>query len=430
MAGANIRKADLAFVESYLHTFASDGVASTSPADLFRNRSWSRHDEGAFCLTDQQARDHEAISRRLSTSTYRLDDLSAEAIESALLDAMFIVLDLPKKRSTLVETRVNDAIDQLLSFFNTDLESFECWLPVDGLPAASLPAAFGQCRLEVIGSNHFEHVASLLRSNGGPHVEENISALLPMLARGMEGQVAAIVQLKAKETGAALNMATGEVQATLECLNFFGPTMPFNYSTLSLSRGQSDPGVSHRLAISTEGSVSHGSSLTSMPASYSVNELQSLPAPIGAAVKLVDSLLRQESRSAVAELLIRAVRWAGRAVAAETSEDKLLFFTIALECVALPDGEAELSYRLSERVARAIGTDLDSRQSAFDDAKRLYHMRSSIVHGGQKEISEYDVATIHAIAFSFINHMLTDPEVRAMQSIKDLRKYFNRITMA
>ena len=343
---------------------------------------------------------------------------------------MFIALDLPEKRSTLVETRVNDAIDHLLSFFNTDLESFECWLPIDGLPEASLPAAFGQCRLEVVGPNHLEHVASLLRSNDGPNVEENISSFVQTLAHSMEGKVAAIVELQAKETGGALNMATGEVQATLECLNFFGPTMPFNNSTLSLSKGQSEPGMSHRLAISTEGTVSHRSSLTSMPASYSVTDLLSLPDPIGAAVTLVDSLLRQEPRSDVGKLLIRAVRWGGRAVAAESSQDKLLFFTIALECLALPDGEAELSYRLSERVARAIGTDLDSRQAAFADAKRLYNMRSAIVHGGQKEISEYDIATIHAMAFSFIIYMLTDPEVRAMQSIEQLRQYFNRLTLS
>ena len=398
-------------------------IASASSSDPFRNRSWSRHDEGAFCLTDQQARDHEAIARRLSTSTYRLADISPEAIESALVDATFIALDLPQVRSTVVETRVNDAINHLLSFFDSNLQRFECWLPIDGIPESSLPAAFGQCRLEVVGPNHIDHVASLLNSTDGPHVEESINSLLPMLTRDMEGKVAGIVSLEAKEPGGALNKARDEVQATLECLNFFGPTMPFNYSTLSLSKGQSVPGVSRSLAISTEGAVSYGSSLMSMPPSYSLRDLHSLPGPIGAAVAMVDSLLRQETRSAVGELLVRAV-------AAEPSEDKLLFFTIALECLALPDGEAELSYRLSQRVARAIGIDLDSRQSAFADAKRLYDMRSAIVHGGRKEISEYDIATIHAIAFSFIIHMLTDPEVGAMQSIEELRLYFNRLTMS
>ena len=430
MGNNSINKSDLAFVHSYLNKLISDNIATNTSSTLFRNRSWSRHDEGAFSLTDEQAREQEEVSRRLSRTVYRRNDLSPQSIESALVDAMFITLDLPSRRSNIAEERVKEAVDHLLSFLNSNLQTFDCWLPIDGFRETALPATFGRCRFETVGSQHFGHVSTVLRSVGGPHLETSLKQLLPVLSHNMEGKAAAILSLAAKETGGALNMATEEVQETIECLNFFGPAIPFNYSTLSLAKGHTGLGVSHQLAIGAEGAISHGSALTSMPASYSIHELLSFPGQVGASARMVDSLLKQERRSKVDELLIRAVRWAGRGVSAESLEDKLLFFTIALECLALPDGKAELSYRLSQRVARAIGSDLGSRQTTFDDVKRLYDMRSGIVHGGREEISEYDVATIHAIALSFIVHMLTEPEVGSLTSLKALRKYFNRITMS
>lgn len=430
MPKQTIRKSDLLFLSEFLAQLASDNETPSGSATPLSGRFWSRHDEGTFSLSPPEVELYDTMSRKLSADIYRDDDLSSEAIDSALVDAIFITLDLSSRRSPVLLDRIDEAIDHLVNFFNTAPQAFECWLPVDGLLESALPAKFGKSSFDTIGHEHFERVTSILGSSRGPHAEESISSFLPILTKDMEGKIAATVTTTARDDGAALFLARSEVEATLECLNFFVPTMPYSHSTLSLTKGHSNLGISHNTVIGTDGSVNHGSALTSMPGMYSIRELVAKHDAAGVAARRVDSLLLSDRRSKVGELLIRAVRWGGRAVSAESLEDKLLFFTIALECLGLPDGYSELSYRLAQRVARVIGTDIESRQSAFADVKRLYDMRSAIVHGGQKEVSEYDVATIHAIALSFVIHMLTDSEVSSMKTQEQLQQYFARITMA
>ena len=50
----------------------------------------------------------------------------------------------------------------------------------------------------------------------------------------------------------------------------------------------------------------------------------------------VEELLAHEVRDPVEELLLRAVRWVGRATAAESPEDQGLFSEIALGCLTRP----------------------------------------------------------------------------------------------
>ena len=55
------------------------------------------------------------------------------------------------------------------------------------------------------------------------------------------------------------------------------------------------------------------------------------------------------------KLLLRAVRWVGRATAAESPEDKFLFSEIALECLTRPGVERHTKQHLVSQGRRHTG---------------------------------------------------------------------------
>lgn len=65
-------------------------------------------------------------------------------------------------------------------------------------------------------------------------------------------------------------------------------------------------------------------------------------------------------------------------------EDKVIDIAIALECLYLSDDSSvELSYRLANRCARFLESDLPKRQELAELVKKLYSARSAAVHRGK-----------------------------------------------
>jgi hypothetical protein len=62
-------------------------------------------------------------------------------------------------------------------------------------------------------------------------------------------------------------------------------------------------------------------------------------------------------------------------------EDSLIDLWIAFEALLLSDGNIELSYRVSLRIAALVGTGPSERGAVFEQAKRSYKYRSKVVHG-------------------------------------------------
>ena len=65
----------------------------------------------------------------------------------------------------------------------------------------------------------------------------------------------------------------------------------------------------------------------------------------------------------------------------ERPEDKLIDYMIAFEGLFLVKEKAELSYRLSLRVAAFLGENLDEKGKIFTLMRKAYDLRSDIVHG-------------------------------------------------
>jgi hypothetical protein len=90
--------------------------------------------------------------------------------------------------------------------------------------------------------------------------------------------------------------------------------------------------------------------------------------------------------------------------------DKLLDFMIGLESLYLPDGNDELTFRLSLRVAFRVNHDMTERKNLFKFLKKMYGVRSKIAHGKKHELTKEDISKTEQILRQSLKIYLDNPD--------------------
>lgn len=123
--------------------------------------------------------------------------------------------------------------------------------------------------------------------------------------------------------------------------------------------------------------------------------------------------------------LQRAVRvallWLSRSIIAQTPSEALTHCTIALERVLIVDGEETTVERFADRLAYLISDDKEHRKAIHKAAKRLYDVRSKVVHAGfsgvelrqHQEIEQLALEGMAAIG-KLINELATHEALREL----------------
>jgi len=75
------------------------------------------------------------------------------------------------------------------------------------------------------------------------------------------------------------------------------------------------------------------------------------------------------------------IKFFREAMTASSNEEKLLKLTIALERILIPDGSQELSFKFRTRAAILLSKGLKERGEKSEFFKKIYTMRSEIIHG-------------------------------------------------
>ena len=98
-------------------------------------------------------------------------------------------------------------------------------------------------------------------------------------------------------------------------------------------------------------------------------------------LRLYESL--KQFRSKKNKLPIAIERWRSSKTN-EDIENKVIDLGIALEALYLPDGSSgEITFKLSLRASRFLGTDIRTRKSLMDKFRDIYDCRSKVVHTGK-----------------------------------------------
>ena len=356
------------------------------------------------------------------------EDLSESAIDSVLRTAVFEVVDIPKRRDQNLSVRLDQALEILRTFLASPSEEYECWIEVGGLDVSSLSACFGGVRFVVFDEDQIQNLKKTIHTKHVIGQSEKLMFIDDLLADSLLGRPTAVSKVNARDAKAALSLAERKVRSIIECLNFFSDAIPGDHGSLFLPTNQESPSGVERLAVSDSGSMYHDYSDDRPVGVFSIAEVRENAEEMApCAFDRVESLL-EKSRNDVDELLLTAVRWAGRATVATTREEAFLLFAIALECLVLPTEKDELRYRLSQRVARLCGEDMDQRLELAKRTKKLYDVRSKIVHSGHYEVTEDERDEIQIATRVVILRLLTDPDVEKYGKLDKLHEYFERLT--
>ncbi len=423
MQSGSSNNQDLTFVRRFL----SDLVNNASPyRGVPRSYLWSQRGEGSMFLEPETLAEYREVRQKLLNKFAPDEDLSESAIDSALRTAVFEVVDIPKRRDQDLSMRLDHALRKLQTFLANPSEEYECWIEVGGLDLDSLPACFGGVRFVVFGA---EQIQNLKEAGQRKHLIGQLEGFIDLLPDRLLDRSTAVMKVSARDAKAALSLAERKIRAIIECLNFFSDTIPGYHGSLYLPTNQESPSGVARLAVADSGNMYTDYSDDRPVGIFSIGEVrESAEGKVRGAFDRVESLL-EESRNEVEELLLTAVRWAGRATVARTREETFLLFAISLECLVLPTEKDELRYRLSQRVARLCGEDMDQRLELAKITKKLYDVRSKIVHSGHYEVTEDERDEIRIAARVVILRLLTDPDVKQYGKPNKLHEYFERLTL-
>ncbi len=139
------------------------------------------------------------------------------------------------------------------------------------------------------------------------------------------------------------------------------------------------------------------------------------------------SLIRERGLNQVADRIVAAMRWAGKARAASQPASALLNYTISLEALLLESSAVgELKERLGWRVAHLIGKTPDARLRIRSRVGELYGLRSKTVHNGVVDISSEDVASARFYSLNCLARVLELEDLHGAESEKEFLDWFDR----
>ena len=107
-------------------------------------------------------------------------------------------------------------------------------------------------------------------------------------------------------------------------------------------------------------------------------------------------LKKQETdRTELERVIVTAIRWLGRSITASDVPEQVLSLAIALERLMIPDNDRSAKAEsLAQRLAFLVGEDTDGRMSIFDQGKKLYRLRSDVVHDGRVQVPVADIQAL------------------------------------
>ena len=109
-----------------------------------------------------------------------------------------------------------------------------------------------------------------------------------------------------------------------------------------------------------------------------------------------------EQRDSLETAIVQGFQALGRAIVAPTIDMRFLGCTIALERLLIRDGEETTTERWSDRLAVILGHDPEKRQAIIQRAKKLYDLRSRIVHAAYSGVADADARTMERWAVGVI----------------------------
>jgi hypothetical protein len=419
-------KLDRALLE--IHSFIK--FLSSRTEGVAENKDKSLHFErgglGSLHLDYEESSYYNRCLRHLLEASIGDDELSQRSVENSLQESLLKAL-LTDEDSNGDEFKIDIIIKELKQKLTVKLKKYRCHIPVNGIHEIGLPLTINGLKFTVFDDSLVDEFREAV-SRHTVQKEFKWENLQEDINQSFYGEIYSIVTVQAKDYGAAQLRAVDRTRQVLNILNFFSVLVPYNPDAWAYLPGDLNPHNFQTLTLDEEDNASYLLSMTS------IGPLQKLEIPrifksdeessIG--FKYVLNLLDKSNQTKFDKALITAIQWAGRAVTAKTREESFLLYAIALESIILADNpDSELSYRLSLRIAYVLGSRKENRIEILKIAKRLYGLRSKLVHDGRYEITDLELGSMKSISISCIKRLCIDPIFQQMKSPKDFSDWLD-----
>ncbi|MBD2652779.1 hypothetical protein H6G45_04555 [Synechocystis sp. FACHB-383] len=128
--------------------------------------------------------------------------------------------------------------------------------------------------------------------------------------------------------------------------------------------------------------------------------------------------------------ILLAIEWIGQSIAEPLPQSAFLKSAIALEIIFTYSEKAIITpsilNQISEGTALILGKDIKDRLEIEAKVKKLYGLRSAIVHSGNKNISESDYHNMLEISRAVVAKLLTSKALISIESVEKLYELLKR----
>src|SRR5690606_15087535 len=125
--------------------------------------------------------------------------------------------------------------------------------------------------------------------------------------------------------------------------------------------------------------------------------------------------------------ILRSIAWFGESKIEHDNAARFLKLTLVLECLLNLSKYEPVTIALSERIAFILGETLEERLNIVDQVRRLYDIRSQIVHTGSSEVDEVDLLELEYIVSLLITLFLTNADYSSIKTKKELSSKIDKI---
>ena len=137
-------------------------------------------------------------------------------------------------------------------------------------------------------------------------------------------------------------------------------------------------------------------------------------------------------KTALQDKIFKSTMWLGKSLRNENIGDAFLQISIALECLLTRQEKnsfinPSITYSLSETLAFLVGNTKEERLSIFKDIKKLYSLRSAIVHSGKSNIEVKDYYDFFNFVRQGIYTILKLIEEKKYHNIDDIYSYIDNL---
>jgi hypothetical protein len=390
---------------------------------------FSRRDYGTVYLNAGEAEEYRTVVDGLMKAYASDNRLSRRAIETELREAVFTSFGKSEAKRSGFERRVKRALQELHVQLKRSTTPYKVFIPVAGASPEGLPFTFGKVRFVQFNHSQFRKFRSETSKHQGSReeMEQRRAAVNQLKLSDLWHRVCAVVEIQARDRLAADDLARRETQDALDTLNFFADLMPYHRGRLYLNGARELRAVAAPL-LEEGGGWSIPMLKGRPPAPFAFDKLRQ-SVHLRPILRRVHGMSRSEGIRPVAEVLLTAVRWAGRAVTEPRREHAFLLYAIALESAVLPAGTSEsIGYRLRMRVSNLLENRADRRNDMVRRVRDLYSTRSKIVHSGWYHLSAEESEQMRQVCKEVLLRLLTHRSLTRMTSAADLEAWFERQT--